>query len=152
MGRTYSGAGRRTQGPAPGHGRPGARRIHDGRDDGSTVVEAVLVVPILMVILLVVVQFALWAQAAQVVQLAASEGDRAACSLGGGAAAGAAEAESVTRRDGSSLRDSTVAVTQAPGDTESVAVTGSAVSIVPGLVLRVSSTEVGPIQEFRASE
>ena len=46
-------------------------------------VEAVLVVPILMVILLVVVQFALWAQAAQVVQLAASEGDRAAMFVGG---------------------------------------------------------------------
>ncbi len=47
-----------------------------GDDAGSSVVEAVIVVPVVMLLLLVAVQFALWMHAVQVAQLAASEGDR----------------------------------------------------------------------------
>jgi Flp pilus assembly protein TadG len=116
------------------------------------VVEAILVVPVLMVTLLVVIQFALWAHAAQVVQLAASEGDRTARSLDGGAAAGVAQAQSVMRGPGSDLATSSVAVDVVPGDLARVTITGHAVSIIPGLSLPVSSIEIGPIQEFRGSE
>lgn len=41
-----------------------------------------LIVPVLMLLLVVAVQVALWAHAAQVAQLAASEGDRVARSFG----------------------------------------------------------------------
>ena len=58
-------------------------------------VEAVLVVPVMMVLLLAMIQFALWAHSAQVVQLAASEGDRAARTMGGGVSAGRARADAV---------------------------------------------------------
>ena len=51
---------------------------------GSTTVEMVLLVPAMMLIFFVIIQFALWAHAAQVTQLAASEGDRVARSQGGG--------------------------------------------------------------------
>jgi hypothetical protein len=110
------------------------------------------VVPVLMVILLVVVQLALWAHAAQVVALAASEGDRAARSQGGGAAAGAARARAVIGGSGAGVVASSVASDVLPGDLARVTVIGHAVSIVPGFSLPVSSIDIGPIQEFRGSE
>jgi len=57
-----------------------------------------VVVPVVMLLLLVAVQLALWAHAAQVVQLAASEGDRTARSIGGGPAAGVAAGADRGRR------------------------------------------------------
>jgi Flp pilus assembly protein TadG len=121
-------------------------------EEGSTVVEAVLLVPVLMVVLLLVIQCALWAHAAQVVQLAASEGDQVARSQGGGTGAGAAEARSVTDGPGSDLQTASVAVDVMADDVARVTVTGRALSIVPGLSLHVTSVEIGPIQEFRGSE
>ena len=111
-------------------------------------------IPVLMVLLLLVVQVALWAHAAQVVQLAASEGDRAARSSGGGLAAGAAAAQTVAEERGSDLAGSSVAVAVVtlPGALARVTVTARAESIVPGIPLPVSSTVVGPVQEFRSSE
>ncbi len=62
-------------------------RNHPGHskdpESGSAAVEAVIIVPVLMVILVLVVQMALWAHAAQVARPAASEGDRVALSAAG---------------------------------------------------------------------
>ena len=69
-------------------------------------VEAVLVVPVLMLLLLVAVQFCLWMHAAQVAQLAASEGDRVARSYGGGPSAGVDAARSVLQGPGSDVTSS----------------------------------------------
>jgi hypothetical protein len=115
-------------------------------------VEAVLVIPAVMVVLLAVVQFALWAHAAQVVQLGASEGDRSARALGGGTAAGYATANAIVRGPGSDLSSSTITVDVMPGDVARVRVQGTAATVLPGLTFPVTATEVGPIQEFRASE
>jgi hypothetical protein len=119
---------------------------------GSTVIEAVLIIPVLMLLLLAIVQFTLWAHAAQVTQLAASEGDRTARSLGGGVPAGISQAQFVLRGSGSSLESSRVTATLLPGDQAEITVTGRAVSILPGMALPVSSVQVGPVQEFRPSE
>jgi hypothetical protein len=121
-------------------------------DDGSTVVEAVLVIPVLMLLLLLVVQFALWSHAAQVAQLAASTGDRTARSVGGGPAQGVDRAQSILSGPGSDVTSSKVAYSMLPGDVVEVTVSGSAESILPGLSLPVSAKVVGPIQEFRSSE
>jgi hypothetical protein len=104
-----------------------------------------------MVILFLVVQLALWAHAAQVAQLAASEGDRSARSLGGGPAAGVSRAQSVLQGPGSDLASSDVVVAVIPGDLVRITVTGRAVTILPGLSLPVSAVQVGPIQEFRGN-
>jgi hypothetical protein len=121
-------------------------------DCGSTVVEAVLVVPVIMLLLLALVQMALWAHAAQVVQLAASEGDRSARSYGGGAVAGVNLADSILHQSGSDLSSSDAIVSVLPGDLARTEVSGSAVTILPGLSFPVSAVVVGPIQEFRGSE
>jgi TadE-like protein len=128
----------------------GLRRY--GSDRASVVIEAVLIVPVLMVLLLLVVQFVLWAHAAQVVQLAASEGDRAAQSINGSTALGAERARSILRVNGSDVLSSSVSVSVLAGDVAKITVTGRAESILPGLSLPVSATQVGPIQEFRSSE
>ncbi|MGB7053304.1 MAG: TadE family protein [Acidimicrobiales bacterium] len=118
---------------------------------GSATVEMVLLVPAMMLIFFVIIQFALWAHAAQVTQLAASEGDRVARSQGGGAVAGIAQAEAVTREPDSGLANAAVNAEMLPGDVVRVTVSGSAVSIIPGLTLPVSAAQSGPIQEFRES-
>jgi Flp pilus assembly protein TadG len=114
-------------------------------------VEAVLVVPVLMLVLLVIVQFALWAHAAQVVQLAASEGDRVARTAGGGAGAGESRAQAVLSASGSGVNSASAVVSVLSGDQARIIVTGRAVAILPWLDLPVSATQVGPVQEFRTS-
>jgi len=109
------------------------------------------VVPVMMLVVLVVIQFALWAHAAQVVQLAASEGDRAARTMGGGAGAGQAEAESVLSSAGSVVTSGSATVSVRPGEQVAVTVTGQAEAVLPWLRLPVSATRVGPVQEFRTS-
>jgi Flp pilus assembly protein TadG len=116
------------------------------------VVEAVIVVPILMFVLLVIVQFCLWMHATQVAQLAASEGDRVARSYGGGPAAGAASAQAVLHGPGSDVTGSSVTAAVLSGDSEVLMVTGRATSVVPGLSFTVSASAIGPIQQFRGSE
>jgi len=131
------------------------RRAHPDAtpiEEGSTVVEAVLVVPVVMVILLVAVQFVLWMHASQVVHLAASEGDRSARSLGGGPAAGIATARQIVTGPGSDVLAPSISSAVLPGDAQLFRVSGSAVSVLPGLSFAVSASAVGPIQQFRSSE
>ena len=90
--------------------------------------------PVLMILLLVAVQFVLWMHANQVVQLAASEGDRTARVLGGGPAAGALTAHGVLGGPGSDVATSTVTVSVLPGDAELVRVSGRATSVLPWTV------------------
>ena len=119
---------------------------------GSATVEAVLVIPVLMVLLLLAVQFALWAHASQVVHTAASEGDASARSYGGGSQLGEARARDVLRASQSNVLGPAVQVTVLPGDEVTVTVRARAVSILPGIQLPVSATVAGSIQEFRANE
>jgi hypothetical protein len=130
----------------------GRRRLRRGSDEGSSIVEAVIVVPVLMILILVAVQFVLWMHANQVVQLAASEGDRTARVLGGGPIAGIASAHGVLTGPGSDVATSSVTVSVLPGDAELVRVSGRADSILPWMSLPVTASAIGQIQQFRASE
>ena len=120
-------------------------------DGGSVALEAVLVVPVLMVVLLVVVQFVLWAHAAQVVQLAASEGDRVARAQGGSASGAMAAAQGVLGTDGSSVVGPAVGIESVGGGEVQVTVGGRAESIVPWLTLPVHAAAAGPLQIYRVS-
>jgi hypothetical protein len=105
-----------------------------------------------MLVLLVAVQMALWARAAQVADLAASEGVGAAMSIQGGPAAGVARARSVLSASGSDIESSLATARLLPGDQVGIQVTGRAVTVLPWISLPVTATRLGPIQEFRASE
>jgi Flp pilus assembly protein TadG len=114
-------------------------------------VEAIVIIPALMLVLLVVIQFALWAHAEQVVQLAASDGDQAARTMGSGPAAGRAQVDSVLSASAATVTSVSASMSILPTDQARVTVTGRAVAILPWMVLSVSATQSGPVQEFRTS-
>ncbi len=103
-----------------------------------------------MLLLLAVVQFALWAHAAQVVQLAASEGDQAARTTGD-VASGETRANAVLAASGSVVTASSAVVSIGPGQEAMTTVKGRAEAVLPWLSLPVSAIQVGPVQEFRTS-
>jgi hypothetical protein len=115
-------------------------------------VEAAIVVPVLMLIVLIVVQCALWAHAGQVAELAASEGNRIARSSPGGANAGLARADAVLRDNGSDLNSARVTAAELPNDQLRITVSGHAFAVLPGMSFPVVASEVGTIQEFRVDK
>ncbi len=119
-----------------------------GNDRGSTVVEVVVLVPAVMLLLLVVVQFVLWGHAEQVVQLAAAEANSASTVYGGTNAAGQRAAEGVLSRAGSSVGSTRIVVRTDVAGATAVRVTGTAPAVLPGLDLVVSASVVGPRQRF----
>jgi len=104
-----------------------------------------------MVLVLFVVQAALWAHAAQVVGSAAAQGVQAATDLGGTLAEGEASAGAFVASDGSVVHP-VVTVSAIPGGEVEVRVTATADSIVPLLHLDVGATRLGTLQQFRSSE
>ncbi len=117
---------------------------------GSAAVELVLLAPLLMICVLVVVQFALWQHARQVLLGAAQEGARAARAQGGTAENGRARALDYIEQIGPDLVSSPAVIVDRGIDVVSVRIRGQAVNIVPGLPLRVTATSAGPVERFRA--
>jgi TadE-like protein len=132
----------------------GRRPLRNPRadEDGSTVVEAAILVPIAMLVVLLAVQACLWAHAATLVQNAAAEGDQAATVMGGSTSAGVSQADTFLRSTSSGVVvDPVIETTLLPGDVVRMDVTGIAESIIPGVHLPVSAVRIGVVQEFRQS-
>ncbi|MBF6558566.1 MAG: hypothetical protein IVW52_20955 [Acidimicrobiales bacterium] len=128
---------------------PGLVGHRRARQDGSSVVEAVVVVPALMVLILLTVQAVLWAEAAWVVQAAAGAGQRAS-SLTGSVGPGQAAADQVVAGSGT-LTSPAVQVAIGSGDVVEVQVRATATSVMPWMHFQVSAQRNGPVQEFRAA-
>lgn len=121
-------------------------------EPGSAAIEAVVIVPIAMIVVLFAVQMALWAHAAALVQNAASAGEEAACALGGSPTAGVSQARAVLSESASQLVvDPSVVVAQLPGASVKMTVSGSAEAILPWVHLPVYATRIGTVQQFRES-
>lgn len=119
---------------------------------GSETIEMIIVVPVLLLLVTVVVQFVLWALAAHAVELAAIEGEHAATDLNSSAFIGKARAEGVLKEvAGSLVLDPQVTVVPGSESQLSVVVSGRAITLLPYLNLQVESTSTGPIQRFRQS-
>ena len=123
-------------------------------DDGSSAVELVLLTPLLMFVVFLVVQGALYMHARHVVLAAAQQGARLARAQAANdqTAVNSARAGTLSylHQLGSDVvNDPTVAVTRINGEA-TVRVTAHAVSILPGFTLRVVETSTGPVEEFRA--
>ncbi len=139
--------------PGPGRPRPGHSRLH-GRhwrgDRGAGAAELVIAVPLLMLLILLIVQFAIWAHASSVAQATAEESLAAARVQGGSAAAGQQRAAQVLGQTGSAVLISPrVSVTRAAA-TATVQITGTAEEVlpVPGMALPVHITVTGPVERF----
>lgn len=115
-------------------------------DAGTSTTELVLVMPVVLLMVMLAVQFGLYLHAAQVVEAAAQEGLEAARGEDDLASEGESGVGSFLDMTGG-VTASTVTVERSAAEVR-VAVTGSAPQVVPGLDLRVSSVAVGPVERF----
>jgi Flp pilus assembly protein TadG len=110
----------------------------------------VILVPVLLLLIMVVVQFGLWYHAEHVAQAAAQEGARAARAEGSSSDEGKARAEHFLTATGGSVIDQPSVVVTRGADHASVVVTGNAVAVIPGLHLGVHARADSPTEEFEA--
>lgn len=123
-----------------------------GGERGAGSVELVIATPLLMLLLLGIVQFAVWSHATHIAQAAASHGLAASRVTTGTEADGHAAAQSVVDQlaDGP-LVDAQVEVARGPGAV-SVRITGTASQVVPFLNLPVRAEAAGPVERFTSGE
>lgn len=130
---------------------PIARAARPGQAGGATA-ELVVATPLLLLLVLLVVQFALWQHGAHVATAAAQEGARAARLEGGSAAAGRAEAADFLATLAPTLvRDPRVTARRDLA-TARVEVRGTAEAVVPWLRLPIRAAVEAPVERFRAPD
>ena len=121
-----------------------ARRTRDER--GALSIEFLLVISALMLVFLLMLQYAAKAHAHRVAEAAAEEALTAASAYDGTATAGE-QAGNHTLNDLGSLSNTTVSVTRS-GTTASVTVTGDVEQLVPFLPVHLTVHLEGPIEQF----
>jgi Flp pilus assembly protein TadG len=146
---------RARRGKQPARARPGHPRTRQlarpwRGDRGAGAAELVIAVPLLMLLILLIVQFAIWAHASSVAQATAEEALAAARVQGGSAAAGQQRAAQVLGQIGSSVLVSPHITVTRTGATVTVQITGTAEEVlpVPGLAFPVHITVTGPVERF----
>jgi Flp pilus assembly protein TadG len=130
------------------------RPCHHGGEQGVTTTEVVIVMPAVMLLVMFVLQFALYYHAANVATGAAQDAVRAARVEHGSAGAGGTRAREVVGRSaGGALDDPTVTVSRDGGThTVRAEVSGDVPSLIPGLRLSVTRVAEGPTEEFLPPE
>ena len=130
--------------------RRGPRR-RPSADRGSVSAELVIAMPLLLMLILLIAQFALWAHATHIAQAAAAQGLAAARVSNGTTATGVTAANQLLTQLGQGpLREPRVAVSRT-GQEATVRVTGSATAVVPFQHLKVHGEAAGPVEVFRTA-
>ena len=119
------------------------------RDErGAVAAELVIATPLLLLLIMGVIQFALWQHATHVAEAAAQQGLSVGRLQGETAAAGRAESQAVLAQVGTGvLAAPTVSATKTTATT-TVIVTGRAVSVVGLFALPVRAVASGPSEEL----
>lgn len=124
--------------------------LHRLRTDerGAGTAELVIVTPVVLLLVLVIAQFALYMHATHIAQSTASQALSATRVVGGSSTAGDAEAQHILSQLGSGpLQDSSVNTHR--GTTRaSVTITGTVTSVVPFVTLTVHAEAAGPVERF----
>jgi Flp pilus assembly protein TadG len=121
------------------------------REDGSSIVELVIVFPALLLLVMMTIEFGIWMHARHLAQAAADDGLAQAQQLGGTAAQGQSEAQSqLAFLAGTMLTGSRVTATR-NATTASVTIDATSVSVVPFFTLTVHERVSGPIERFVAA-
>ena len=126
----------------------GRRRRARGDERGSVTAELVIATPLLLLLILGIVQFALWEHAAHVAQATAQQGLAAGRVQGGSDQAATAEAKSVLAQLGSGVLVHPSVTATRGVVTTTVVVTGQAEGILPFLSLPVHAVATGPTERF----
>lgn len=118
-------------------------------DRGEAAVQMAIIFPFVLLATIAVVQASMWYYARQIALTAAREGLTAARSYQSGPGDGAAQARDVLGRTaGDSLRSYSVAATS-DGQRVRVEVSGTAVSMIPGIAgLQISQSASGPVERW----
>ncbi len=115
---------------------------------GAASAQAVLVFPALLFVIMLIVQFALWAHAGSVAEAAAQDGAAIARRADGTTARAEAAANESLNSLGPRML-TTRRVDSSRSATEArVTVSGTVISLVPGVRLRVHETAAGPVERF----
>ncbi len=123
------------------------RRVLRG-DRGAVTVELVIATPLLLLMLLAIVQFALWSHATHIAQAAASQGLAAARAQHGTAAAGTDSAQQMLDQLASGpLTDPSVSVDRT-ATSAAVRISGTATPVIPFLTLPVHAEAAGAVERF----
>ncbi|MEU6260437.1 TadE/TadG family type IV pilus assembly protein [Streptomyces sp. NPDC047043] len=127
------------------------RRWHDDR--GDTSIQMAIIFPFVLLATVAVIQASLWYYARQIALTAAREGASAARAYQASPANGAAQARDVLGRTaGDSLSGYSV-VASSDGQRVRVQVTGTALSMIPGVSgLHVSQSASGPVERWTPGE
>ncbi len=120
---------------------------HRVRDDRGSA-ELVVATPLLLLLILSVIQFAMYEHASEVAQATASQALAATRVVGGTTAAGQAEAEAVLANIGKGLLIGPEVTVSRNATTAQVLVTGSAEDIIPLIHLPVRANASGPLERF----
>lgn len=127
------------------------RELHASDDDrGFGTVEAVLTVPVIVLMILGAVQVGLWWYSRQLAETAAQEAARASRSYNATADAGQAEGYSYLSKvdgGGSALHHPSIQVTRG-AQTVTVTVKGDIVSLVPWVSPTVTITVTSPVETY----
>lgn len=137
--------------PRPARGRTASRgrirRLLRG-DRGAVSAELVIATPLLLLMLLAIVQFALWSHATHIAQAAASQGLAAARAQNGTAAAGSASAQQMLDQLARGPLTGTSVGADRTANSASIRISGTATSVVPFLSLPVHAEASGPVERF----
>ena len=116
---------------------------------GVSTLEAVLVFPALLLLLMLIIQFALWYHASDLATAAAQDGTRAARVQGATASDGAAEANQLLDQTGRSILQGRQVLVERTRDVTRVEVRGTCIELVPFLHLTVHAVAESPTERFR---
>jgi hypothetical protein len=120
-----------------------------GGEAGATTLEAVLVFPALLLLLMLIIQFALWYHASDLATAAAQDGVRAARIEGATAADGADRANQLLDQTGPSILQGRHVSVQRGADIARVEVRGTCIRLVPFLRLPVHAVAESSTEQFR---
>ena len=128
------------------HRHVGRRRARWGGETGAVAAELVIATPLLLLLVLGVVQFALWEHASGVAEAAAQQGLSVARLQGGTSQAGTAETQSVLAQLGTGVLMGPQVTATRTAATTTVVVSGHAESVVGIFSLPVRATAAGPTE------
>lgn len=104
--------------------------------------------PALLFVLMLIIQFALYAHASSVAEAAAQEAAAVARRADGSQAGGASAANRALASLGPKMLTSRTVSVERSATTASVTITGRVVSLVPGVSLALRETAQGPVERF----
>ncbi len=119
-----------------------------GERGAASLAQTVLVAPALLFALMLIVQFGLLFHAQNVAENAAQEGAAAGRRFDGSQTGAADRARMFLAELGPQMLTNQAVTAQRTPETASVTVTGTVISLVPGLALRVEETASGPVERY----